>query len=443
MSWYTVFSILMLTCSASVLKRVSSSETDPRVYLAVNAWAKTDNQGVVTKRRLEINWMNVDDELHQVVLYDHDPLINSSTENNLPIMVLDPLGYPDELFITDIQLPHPTSEELGYEKKCVFPYWVRIEEKGNRQGVSMPRCLELQPSWMNDNAEQLGTTLLSDLMMVGTHDSAAYKEYQGAGDDNLATLAVFAQEESLEQQLQWGVRLLDIRVGYYPTTPEKFWLVHGIIKTHPLSQGLEEVRNFLRNSKDIIIWTTNHFEQVWDEHAHTELKNLYMETFSTWWVKPDDRNLDVPLNDIWNRPDLPENQGRIIMFYKSTQNNDPSMFFHGMYSFYSNSDDPFELKYKLDAAVERAYSDPQDYHPWKACCQMTPNAEDIITGIWFGLRHMADAVNRNATKWWITEPHYQDMLSVVTSHDFILSTDMIHVGLERSLAMASKKRGFT
>ena len=38
--------------------------------------------------------------------------------------------------------------------------------------------------------------------------------YEGSGDDNLATLAVFAQEESLEQQLQYGVRGLDIRVGY-------------------------------------------------------------------------------------------------------------------------------------------------------------------------------------------------------------------------------------
>ena len=40
------------------------------------------------------------------------------------------------------------------------------------------------------------------------------RQYEGSGDDNLATLAVFAQEESLEQQLQYGVRGLDIRVGY-------------------------------------------------------------------------------------------------------------------------------------------------------------------------------------------------------------------------------------
>ena len=40
------------------------------------------------------------------------------------------------------------------------------------------------------------------------------REYEGQQDDNWVTLAVFAQEENLEQQLQWGVRKLDIRVAY-------------------------------------------------------------------------------------------------------------------------------------------------------------------------------------------------------------------------------------
>lgn len=46
-----------------------------------------------------------------------------------------------------------------------------------------------------------------------------FRVYEGPGDDNLITLAVFAQEESLEQQLQWGVRGLDIRVAYCNLKP--------------------------------------------------------------------------------------------------------------------------------------------------------------------------------------------------------------------------------
>ncbi len=40
------------------------------------------------------------------------------------------------------------------------------------------------------------------------------REYVGTEDDNWATLSVYAQEESLLQQLQWGVRSLDIRIGH-------------------------------------------------------------------------------------------------------------------------------------------------------------------------------------------------------------------------------------
>ena len=57
-----------------------------------------------------------------------------------------------------------------------------------------------------------------------------YRDYQGIGDDNWGTHSVFAQEEDFLHQLIWGVRFLDVRAGFYPTTPERFWLVHGIIK---------------------------------------------------------------------------------------------------------------------------------------------------------------------------------------------------------------------
>ena len=40
-----------------------------------------------------------------------------------------------------------------------------------------------------------------------------------------------------------------MRVGNYPSLEEKFWLVHGIIKTHPLIQGIHQV------------WTTVFFNE--------------------------------------------------------------------------------------------------------------------------------------------------------------------------------------
>ncbi len=53
---------------------------------------------------------------------------------------------------------------------------------------------------------------------------------------------------------------------------------------------------------------------------------------------------------------------------------------------------------------------------------------------------MADAVNRNVTKWFETIPEYSSISGMITFHDFILSTDMIQVGIERSLQAGSKSR---
>jgi hypothetical protein len=34
---------------------------------------------------------------------------------------------------------------------------------------------------------------------------------------------------------------IGFRIGHYPTLEEEFWLVHGIIKTYPLHEGLDQV----------------------------------------------------------------------------------------------------------------------------------------------------------------------------------------------------------
>ena len=32
------------------------------------------------------------------------------------------------------------------------------------------------------------------------------------------------------------------RAGFYPYTDERFWLVHGIIKTHAMAEGIQDVQ---------------------------------------------------------------------------------------------------------------------------------------------------------------------------------------------------------
>jgi len=49
-----------------------------------------------------------------------------------------------------------------------------------------------------------------------------------------------------------GIRYLDVRVAYYPDTPEKFWVNHHKYRVHPLITLLTDVKRFVEETKEII-----------------------------------------------------------------------------------------------------------------------------------------------------------------------------------------------
>ena len=67
---------------------------------------------------------------------------------------------------------------------------------------------------------------------------------------------------------------------------------------------------------------------------------------------------------------------------------------------------------------------------WAAMAQLTPTAFDIILRPVYGLRKMADKVNRNLTTW--IRDDYWDLANVVAS-DFFLGNNIIDVALEANL----------
>jgi len=444
------------------------STLGPAAYLAINSEASTENGNITKLRRLEINWYNIDDdniENYRIALYDKDPQIPSDSKvvaDIEPILELDPKEHPG-YYVTTIQLPYLTSESLGYVGRCAFDYWVQVVQVETAQvsihpnnfnqylhlqqlkrfiPITESRCLRVEPSWMFDNKEEFGKLRLNEILLAGTHDAAAFLQYEGEGDDNWITEAVFTQELDLEKQLQWGSRYLDIRVGYYPYTKEKFWLVHGPIETHPLEVGIKQVLNFLKNSNDILLWDTEHFEQdTWDDEAHQLYQDVLWDAFKDFWASPkvydSSRSYNVTLNELWDGyEDSKESMGGKILFINGGGGcSDYEKCWPPIRHDYANSDDTVVLRNFLDSILKTTSKE----RPLKLYCQLTMQENDVIfKGL--GLRDLADRSNRNVTQWWNTDYSYPDDLStgvIATMHDYIVSTDMVHFAIERNKRVAT------
>ena len=65
----------------------------------------------------------------------------------------------------------------SFTSRCVFPYWIVIVDGSDATGqqLTTPRCMQSEPTWMRDNYELFKDVTLGDLMLVYTHDAAAYK----------------------------------------------------------------------------------------------------------------------------------------------------------------------------------------------------------------------------------------------------------------------------
>lgn len=60
-------------------------------------------------------------------------------------------------------------------------------------------------------------------------------------------------------QLIYGARALDLRVGYYPTDSEVWWANHGVVRLRPLSQVLDDIILFVNMTKEFVILDFHHF----------------------------------------------------------------------------------------------------------------------------------------------------------------------------------------
>lgn len=67
------------------------------------------------------------------------------------------------------------------------------------------------------------------------------------------------QDEDILGQLIYGARYLDIRVGYYATEEIQWWGSHGLVAVVPFQTVVEDVKTFLDNTDEIVIFDVQEF----------------------------------------------------------------------------------------------------------------------------------------------------------------------------------------
>lgn len=67
------------------------------------------------------------------------------------------------------------------------------------------------------------------------------------------------QDVDVLAQLIYGVRYLDIRVGHYPNTNSIWWANHGVFKSVPMQNVVNQVKAFLDNTNEIVIFDVQEF----------------------------------------------------------------------------------------------------------------------------------------------------------------------------------------
>jgi hypothetical protein len=228
-------------------------------------------------------------------------------------------------------------------------------------------------SWMADLAKEIQDTPLCRVALPGTHDSGTYvfNKDLGASPDHALTTSIQekldflggisdaildtiytrlskTQSKSIREQLEMGVRYLDIRVAYHRDSGQ-YYTCHGVYCVD-MKDVTAQVNDFLSaNPKEIVILDINHLHDMNDQH-----NGLIEDLLQTLGDKVAVRKQVHPhskVKEYWNKG------FQAVIFYQEqsvTEGYDDKIWPRGyIWSPWPNTSDPVELHAKLSEYVDK------------------------------------------------------------------------------------------
>ncbi|GFU34738.1 PI-PLC X domain-containing protein 1 [Nephila pilipes] len=408
---FIIFNSSIVSCFTNTFEDCNHPDRI-RIFLTISSLYSFYTKNGLVQRWLEVNWVAENPFKGDVIhVYNKDP-IQDPVEK--PLAIIYPKKYPSGYFRTDIKIPVEHSFLNPYQKNPCMGYWATYcNEKGK---VLASTCLHMNPFWMEGISKQISHLRLDEIMIPGSHDSGSFycrKEtlpYTGYK---------YAQELCIFNQLVYGLRYFDLRIGYYKNTKEKYFINHNFLRTnHSVKSILDQVKNFSVASKrrEVIILDFHNFPHGFkSEEIHTGLVSLIKSELGLLLIPYKYNN--ATLKDIWK-----SGKNVVVSYSYKFKDGTPAFLWPCIPRAWGNKQNIKSLKNYF----EEVFSAPTPKGLWAAMAEMTPNAMYIIFHPENGLRKMAELVNREVTHWF-RDLYWQKANIVAT--DYFLGNHIIDVSI--------------
>lgn len=423
--WRFLTIIIFLTCFQSSLQSAllnlnltgcSTSHTPGsiQVFLTLSSiTVSTTSRGIVT-RQLELNWI-ADQSFpgESVAVYKTDPSQKLAAE---PLESVDPSQYPGGYYRSDVELSVVFFNLTSLRNDPCLGYWIAYRDRSG--SILSSSCLQIHPFWMQLNSRYLQNLTLPEIMIPGSHDSGSFYFHR---EREPLSKYKYAQEETIFNQLVYGLRYFDLRIGYYRKTKAKYYINHNFLRTqHSVRSVLRQVHDFITATKEIVILDFHRFPHGFkSDSIHRKLMDFIISTFQSELIPYKDSYENATFSSLW------EENKRVLVSYDSPVRDTyySQYLWPSIYRAWGNKQRPKDLRQYF----EEVFKKPTPKGLWASMAELTPNARTIVMHPETGLRVFAEEINRNVTHWF--RDLYWHKANIVAT-DYFMGNDIINVAIE-------------
>ncbi|XP_037574080.1 uncharacterized protein LOC119456418 [Dermacentor silvarum] len=415
----STLNLILLICGVCNVRAMGGMR-ETGVYLTVSSF---NDHGILAF--FELNWYGIPHRyigLVSAMLSTRNPPQSPSD-----ILARQAIRKPTETYTTRIRAPDFNVTTL-MKGKCLG-YWALVMETSADVKSSRPAkvlyssCFTPQPRWMRENCGALSTIKLTDMLIPGTHNAGMYK----AGYTHPHEQLIFDQDQTVSQQLAYGIRGLDLRVQY---CNGDYYITHDIIRGQPtVRQVLRDVRKFVELTGELVLLDFHRFPKGFEQQRkvattrHDKLVDVIVTELKAVLLKRSDylKTMGEIFGGCRNEGRTP---GHVIVFYNSRD-------YHGPYQEYLG---PGVCQKWPNAQSKEAL---MEYLKTKACvrgvgymvaimAELTPKFPKFVVST----RKLAEWINHDITKLFRCQ---QQKYSGIIATDFFLGNGLIEVAIEANL----------